>query len=105
MNEQKRGMGYYSYRRVRNTTTAGRLGAMVIGGVWVAGGLFVIARLLSVRMEEFRAWGSSDSHVVGFIFGICLLGIGAFAMHTGVIYYSRKLVRWVSQFHNTTQRR
>ena len=44
MNQQKRGVGYYSYGQIKNTTTAGRLGAIVIGAAWIFGGLFVIAR-------------------------------------------------------------
>jgi hypothetical protein len=94
---KKRGIGYYSYDQIKNETTAGRLGAIVIGSAWIFGGLFVIVRLINVRRAEFHVWGAADSHVIGFIFGACLIGIGAFAMHVGLIHYSRKLYQWASR--------
>jgi len=103
MNQQKRGIGYYSYSQIKNTTTAGRLGAIVIGASWVFGGLFVIARMISVRKAEVHVWGSPDSHAIGFVLGISLIGIGAFVAHVGVIYYSRKLYNRVSR-HSQSKR-
>jgi|SRR5579863_1930109 len=102
---KRRGIGYYSFSQIKNTTTAGRLGSILIGGAWVFGGLFVIVRLIDVRTAELRVWGSADSHIFGFIFGICLIGIGAFAAHVGVIFYSRKLYRWASRVSHGKRRR
>jgi hypothetical protein len=95
--QKKRGIGYYSYNQIKNTTTAGRLGGTVIGGAWVFGGAFVIVHLINARNAEFHVWGAADSHITGFIFGVSLIGIGAFAMHVSVIYYSRKLYGWASR--------
>jgi hypothetical protein len=93
---QKGGIGFYSYNQIKNTRPAGRIGAMLIGGIYVLVGLFVIVRLINVRKAEAHIWGSAEPHTIGFIFGVCLIGIGAFAVHVGVIYYSRKLCRWAS---------
>jgi hypothetical protein len=68
---QKGGIGFYSYNQIKNTRPA-------------------------VRKAEAHIWGSAEPHTIGFIFGVCLIGIGAFAVHVGVIYYSRKLCRWAS---------
>ncbi len=105
MNQEKRGIGYYSYGQIKNTTTPGRLGAIIIGAAWVFGGVFVIARMISVRRAEVHVWGSPDSHVIGFILGISLIGIGAFVAHVGVIYYSRKLYQRVSRLSHSKRHR
>jgi hypothetical protein len=94
---QKRGIGFYSYNQIKNTRPVGRIGAMLIGGIYVLVGLYVILNLIGVRHEEARIWGAAESHAVGFLFGVCLIGIGAFCAHVGVIYYSRKLWRWASK--------
>jgi len=94
---QKRGIGFYSYSQLKNTRPVGRVGAMLIGGIYVLVGLYVILHLISLRQAEAHIWGSAKSHVVGFFFGVCLIGIGAFCVHVGVIYYSRKFWRWASK--------
>jgi hypothetical protein len=91
----KRGIGFYRYSQTKNTKPVGRIGAMLIGGIYVLVGLFVIMRLIGVRQAEVRIWGSAEHHFVGFVFGICLIAIGVFAAHVGVIYYSRKLCHWL----------
>jgi hypothetical protein len=70
---------------------------MLIGGIYVLVGLYVILHLIGVRHVEAHIWGSAESHAVGFLFAVCLIGIGAFCIHVEVIYYSRKLWRWASK--------
>jgi hypothetical protein len=94
---QKRGIGFYSYSQIKNTRPIGRIGAMLIGGIYVLVGLYVILHLIGLRHAEANIWGSAESHAVGFLFGVCLIGIGAFCVHVGVIYYSRKFWRWASR--------
>jgi hypothetical protein len=69
---------------------------MLVGGAYLFCGIFIIVRLIDVRKAELHVWGSADWHFIGFFFGICLIGIGAFVVHVGVIYYSRKLYGWAS---------
>jgi hypothetical protein len=75
----------------------GRIGAMLIGGIYMLVGIYIIVRLIDARKAEASIWGSAEPHIVGFIFGVCLVGIGAFTAHVGVIYYFRKLWRSVSR--------
>jgi hypothetical protein len=96
VSRQKRGIGFYSYNQIKNTRPVGRVGAMLIGVIYVLVGIFVILRVISVRKAESLIWGSAEPHAVWFIFGVCLIGIGAFAAHVGMIYYFRKLCRWDS---------
>ena len=96
MIRQKRGIGFYSYNQIKNERPATRFGAMLIGGIYLSVGLFIILRLIAVRKAEAHIWGFAEPHTMGFVFAACLIGIGAFAMHAGVIYYSRKLCRRVS---------
>ncbi len=49
---KKRGIGYWPYNQIKNTTTAGRLGSILIGGAWVFGGLFIV-RLLTFTRPVF----------------------------------------------------
>jgi len=98
---QKRGIGFYSYNQIKNTRPVGRIGAMLVGGIYGVVGFALIIRLISIRKAEAHIWGSPESHAIGFIFGLCLIGIGAFVAHVGVIYYSRKLYHWASKARHT----
>jgi hypothetical protein len=78
---------------------------MLIGGLYALVGTFIIVRLISVRKAEAHIWGSAGPHLVGFIFAVCLIGIGAFAAHVGVIYYSQNLWYWTRKDHSATRSR
>jgi len=98
--KQKRGIGFYSYNQIKNTRPVGRIGAMLVGGIYLLVGIYIIMRFVDVRKAEAHIWGSAESHTLGFIFGVCLICIGAFVAHVGVIYYSRKLWYSASKFRN-----
>jgi hypothetical protein len=102
---QKRGIGFYSYNQIKYTRPVGRIGAMLVGGIYVSVGFYIIVHLIDVRKAEARIWGSSDPHAIGFIFAVCLIGIGAFAVHVGVIYYWQKLWHWAQKDHSSRRLR
>jgi hypothetical protein len=90
---QKRGIGIYSYNQIKNTRPIGRIGAMFVGGIYALVGVGIIVRLFTLRRAEVRVWGSPEPHWVGFVFGICLVCIGAFLAHVGVIYWRKLRLR------------
>jgi uncharacterized membrane protein YuzA (DUF378 family) len=98
---QERGIGVYSYNQIKNTKLVGRVGAMLVGLLYVIWGLARLHEVVVFRTAEAKAFGSAESHVGAFIVAFTLMAIGIFVGHVGVIYYSRKLRHWASKVYSS----
>lgn len=88
----KKGIGLYTYEQSRNTPPIQYV-AQIIGGSIIAGlGALLVCGQVRMRAEEIKRYGSSEFHMIGWIFSFSVVLLGIVLAHAGLIYFGRRLI-------------
>ena len=93
----------YTYEQAKNTTPFQYFAQVVVGMIVAASGALLVYHVVTVRSEEFRVYGSADSHFWGWLSGLAVVLIGLFMAHAGLIYHGRRILHKMSHPHRKPQ--
>ena len=102
--DKRSGIGVYSYRQTKYSTSFGLFVVIVVGCVFCLTGAARLATVLHAREMESLRFGSAEPHVWGFVYSISTIGFGVFLAHAGVIYWVRRLAAYLRNRHAQKQR-